>query len=100
MIVTRNEWAYLLTLLWSSTIWKLLQRLFNNAPAHRIAIAMNRNSVFTGSYTQKSFWYQQFDPRQMRLLRRGQPIVDFDAAGNCRRYVTTVKAMNFQDDMP
>ena len=29
-----------------------------------------------------------------------QPIVDFDAAANCRLYVTTMKAMNFQDDIP
>ena len=46
------------------------------------------------------FWYQQFDPRQIRKLREGQPIVDFDAADNCRLYVTTMKAMNFQDDIP
>ena len=30
----------------------------------------------------------------------GQPIVDFDAADNCRLYVTTMKAMNFQDNIP
>ena len=30
----------------------------------------------------------------------GQPIVDFDASDNCRWYVTTKKAMNFQDDLP
>ena len=34
------------------------------------------------------------------ILRGGQPIVDFDAADNCRLYVTTMKAMNFQDDNP
>ena len=34
------------------------------------------------------------------MLRRGQPIVDFDAADNSRNYVTTMKAMNFQDDIP
>ena len=72
----------------------------NNAPVRRIAIAMNTNSAFTGSYTENPFWYQQFDLRQIRILRGGQPIVDFDAADNCRLYVTTMKAMNFQDDMP
>ena len=73
---------------------------FNKAPVRRIAIAMNTNSAFTGSYTENPFWYQQFDLRQSRLLRGGQPIVDLDAADNCRLYVTTKKAMNFQDDIP
>ena len=41
----------------------------------------------------------QFDLRKFRILRGGQPIVDFDAADNCRSYVTTMKAMNFQDDI-
>ena len=73
---------------------------FNNAPVRRIAIAMNTNSAFTGSYIENPFWYQQFELRQVRILRGGQPIVDFDAADNCRLYVTTMKAMNFQDDIP
>ena len=34
------------------------------------------------------------------MLRGGQPIVDFDAANNCRFFVTTMKAMNFQDNIP
>ena len=74
--------------------------IFNNAPVRRIAIAMNTNSAFTGSYTENPFWYQQFDLRQIRILRGGQPTVDFDTADNCRLYVTTMKAMNFQDDIP
>ena len=78
----------------------LQENFFNNAPFRRIAIAMNINSAFTGSYTKNPLWYQQFDLRQIRLLRGGQPIVDFDAADNCRLYVTTMKAMNFQDDNP
>ena len=61
---------------------------------------MNTNSAFTGSYTENPFWYQQFDLRQITILRGGQPIVDFDAADNCRVYVTTMKAMSFQDDIP
>ena len=75
------------------------ENIFNNAPVRRIAIAMNTNSAFNGSYTESPFWYQQFDLRQIRILRGGQPIVDFDAAGNCRLYVTTMKGMNFQDDI-
>ena len=76
------------------------ENIFNNAPVRRIAIAMNTNSAFTGSYTENPFWYQQFDLRQIRTLRGGQPIVDFDAAVNCRLRITTMKAMNFQDDIP
>ena len=76
------------------------ENIFNNAPIRRIAIAMNTNSAFTGSFTENPFWYQQFDLRQIRKLRGGQPIVDFDTADNCRLYVTTMKAMNFQDDIP
>ena len=112
MIITRNERTCLLTLLWSSTIWKLLrsffiiparenqfiqENIFNNAPAHRIAIAMNTNSAFTGSYTKNPIWYQQFELRQIRILKGCQPYVDFDCADNCCLYVTTIKAMNFQD---
>ena len=76
------------------------ESIFNDSPVRRIAIAMNTNSAFTGSYTENPFWYQQFELRQIRILRRGQPIVDFDEADNCRLYVTTMEAMNFQDDIP
>ena len=76
------------------------ENIFNNAPIHRVAIAMNTNSAFTGSFTENTLWYQQLDLRQIRILRRGQPIADFDTADNCRLYVTTMKATNFQDDIP
>ena len=39
------------------------ENIFNNAPVRWIAIAMNTNSAFTGSYTENLFWYQQFDLR-------------------------------------
>ena len=76
------------------------ENIFNNAPLRRVAIGMNTNSAFTGSFTENPIWYQQFDLRNIRILRRGQPIVDSDAADNCRLYVTTMKAVNFQDDIP
>ena len=60
---------------------------------------MNTNSAFTGSYTENPFWCQQFDLRQIRKLEVGQPIADCDAADKCRLYVTTMEAMNFQDDI-
>ena len=61
---------------------------------------MNTNSAFTGSYTENPFWYHQIQVREIGKLRRGQPIVNFVAADNCRLYVTTMKAMNFQGDIP
>ena len=61
---------------------------------------MYTNSTFTGSYTENPFWYQQFDLKLFTKLGGGQPIVDFDAADNCCLYVTTMKAMDFQDDIP
>ena len=76
------------------------ENVFNNALVRRITIALNTNSAFTGSYTENLFRYQQFERRQSRILRGDQPFVDFDAADNCRLYVATMKAMNFQDDIP
>ena len=76
------------------------ENIFNNAPIRRVAIAMNTNSAFTGSFTKISFWYQQFDLRQIRILRGVQSIVDFDTADNCCLDVTTMKEMNSQDDNP
>ena len=61
---------------------------------------MNTNGAFIGSFTENQFWYQQSDLRQLRILRGGQPIVSLHTADNCRLYVTTMKAMNFQDDIP
>ena len=76
------------------------ENIFNNAPVRRIALKMNTNSAFTGSYTENPFWCQHFDLRQIRILRGGQLIVDFDDADNCRLFVTTMKAMNIQVDIP
>ena len=76
------------------------KNIFNYAPFRRVPIAMNTNSACTGSFTENPFWYQQFDLRQIRLLRGGQPIVDFDTVDNCRLNVTTMKAMKFQDVIP
>ena len=61
---------------------------------------MNTNSAFTGSFLENPFWFQQFDLSQFRIFRGEQSIVDFETADNCRPYVTTMKAMNFQDDSP
>ena len=41
------------------------ENIFNNAPKRRKAIAMISNSVFTGSFAEKPFWYQQFNLRDI-----------------------------------
>ena len=93
--------------------WRLWQRRLSSLPdkkvysrkhfqqgsSCRIAMAKNKNSAITGSYTDNPFWYQQFDLRQIRILRGGQSMEDFDAADDCRLNVTTMKAMNFQDEI-
>ena len=61
---------------------------------------MYTNSWFPGSYDENPIGYQKFDLRQIRKLRGGQPVVEFDAADNCRLHVATMKTMNFQDDIP
>ena len=76
------------------------KNIFNNAPILRKAIAMNSNSAFTGSFAENPFCYQQFNLRYIRILRGGQPIVPYDTTDNCRLYVTTMKAINFQDAIP
>ena len=76
------------------------ENILNYAPIRGVEIAMNTKSAFTGSFTENPFWSQQFNLRQNRVLRGGQPIVDIDTADNCPLYVTTMKAMNFQNDIP
>ena len=76
------------------------ENLFNNAALRRIDIAMNSNSAFTGSFAENPFWYQQFNLGDIRILRGVQPIVHHDTTDNCRLYVTKMKSMNFQDDIP
>ena len=76
------------------------ENIFNNAPIHRIAIAMNSNSAFTGSFAENPFWYQQFNLRDIGILREGQPNVHHDTRDNCRLYVTTMKAVNVKGDTP
>ena len=76
------------------------ENIFNNAPIRRKAIAMNSKSAFTGSFAENPFWYEQFSLRDIRILRGGQPFVDHDTTDNYPWYVTTMKAMNFQDDIP
>ena len=76
------------------------EKIFNNAPIRRIAIAMDSNSAFICSFAENPFWYQEFNLRDDRIRRGRQPIVNHDTTDNCRLYVATMKAMNFQNDIP
>ena len=38
--------------------------------------------------------------REIRILREGQPIVHHDTTDNCCLYVTTMKSMKFEDEIP
>ena len=72
---------------------------FNNAPVQRMVFAMKTKSAVTGLNIENPFSYMHLQLRQLKILKGGQSIVDFDAA-NCRLYVTTMEAMNFQDVIP
>ena len=64
-------------------------------------VEMSTNSAFNESFTENLFCCQQSgtDLRQSRKLRGGHPIINFDDADKCGLYVTTMKAMSFQDDI-
>ena len=62
------------------------QNIINNAPTRRIAIAINSTSAFTGPFAENPFWYQQFNLRDIRRLRGGQPNVHHDTTDNCHLY--------------
>ena len=121
MIITRNEWTCSLILLWISTVRKLLQRLSSFLPSKTSSFKKTFSTKLPfylfffpitpslstatedfcfhntmSSDSEKRFCHQQFDLRHIRILRGGQPIVDFDV--NCSLYVTTMKTMTFLDD--
>ena len=76
------------------------ENVFNNAPIRRIAIAMNTNSAFTGHFQENPFHYRKFGLRELRIVRGGRAVVSIDTTNNCRAYVTTMKAMNFNEEIP
>ena len=47
------------------------EKVFNNAPIRRIAIAMNTNSPFTGHFQENPFHYRKFGLRELRNVRGG-----------------------------
>ena len=73
---------------------------FNNAPIRRLAKAMNTNSAFTGHFQDNSFHYRKFGLRELRFVPGGRAVVSTDTTNNCRAYITTRKAMNFNEKIP
>ena len=61
---------------------------------------MKTKSALTGLYTERRFWYQQFQFGKIKIVRVVQPTVVFDAVDDCRVYSTTIKTFSFQDDTP
>ena len=76
------------------------ENIFNYAPIRRVGNAMNRNSADAGSFHENPFNYQQFHLRELRVNRGGRAIVSLDTTSPCRPYVTTMKAMQFNEDFP
>ena len=76
------------------------ENIFNNAPIRRVAVAMNTNSAVAGSFHENPFSYQQFHVRELRIMREGRATVSLDTTSPCRPYVTTMKAMQFNEDFP
>ena len=74
------------------------ENMFNNASIRKIAVAMSTSSAVAGSFHENPFSYQQFRLRELRFIRVGRAIVSLDTTSSCRPYVTTMKAMQFNED--
>ena len=61
---------------------------------------MNTNSAFTGHFQENPFHHQKFCLREIRIVRGGRAIVSLDTTNDCRACLTTVKAMNFNEEIP
>ena len=76
------------------------ENIFNNAPIRRLALAMNTNTAFTGSRDSNPFHYQKFGLREIKLVRGNQVVVNIDTSDDIRAFVTTMKALKFDEDGP
>ena len=76
------------------------ENVFNNAPIRKIAVAVNTNSTVAGSFHKIPFNYQQFHLRELRIIRGGRAIFSLETTSPCRLYVTTMKAMQFNEGFP
>ena len=76
------------------------ENIINNAPIRRISVAVNTNSAVAGSFHENPFNYQQFHLRELRIIRGGRAIVSLDTTFPCRPYLTTMEAMQFNENFP
>ena len=76
------------------------ENILNNAPIRRVAIAMTQTLPSLGLFQKTHSGINNLISDKLEYSEGGQPIFDFDTADNCRLYVTNMKAMNFQDDIP
>ena len=61
---------------------------------------MNTNSAFTRHFQENLFHYQKFGLRELRIVRGGRAIVSVDTTNDCRAFVTTMKALKFNEEIP
>ena len=61
---------------------------------------MNTKSTFTGDFQKNPFHCHKFGLGELRIVRGGRAIVSVDATNNCRSYVATMNAMNFNAEIP
>ena len=78
----------------------IYENIFNNAPIRRLAIAMNTNTAFTGSLKTNPFHYQKFNLRSIWIVRGSHVVVDMDTTDNVQSYITTMRALKFDEDGP
>ena len=76
------------------------ENVLNNAPIRKIAVARNTNWAVAGSFQENPFNYQQFNLRELRIIRGGRAIISLNTTSPCRPYVTTMKAMQSNEYFP
>ena len=61
---------------------------------------MNTDSAFTGHFSENHFHDQNFGLREQGIVRGGRSILSVDATNDCRAYITTMKEMKFNEEIP
>ncbi len=74
--------------------------VFERAPIRRLILALHTKSAFRGKSDGNPFWFQKLNLRKVKNIRGSQALVDLDARENFEAFVTTLKALKFNDDRP
>ena len=61
---------------------------------------MNTNLAVAGSFHENPFNYQQFHSRELRIIRGGRAINSLDTTSPRHPFVTTMIAMQINEDFP